>query len=287
MNTGIASSLEELHHFAHAESGKFSWPTLGLAIGTITTIIIASALAVTGVIPLWAAGVVNLIGFCAGYTVGHEVIHNNMIGRHRNYRWLNVLFGTLFFSIPFHSLCMHTFIHTRHHRYTNNRQKDPDAWIDGTNPFTVLFRIASHAPHYIYYVAKASKELPNRKTFLLRCAAEQGIPVLIAIGLIMAGYGKEVLIVWVAPALFVYPILAFFLDWLPHHKLGEGAPFESTRLLGAPQGPLGRIMGWLYLYQNYHLIHHLYPRVPWHRMRLIFEHGREVLAKNGAKIHFR
>ena len=44
---------------------------------------------------------------------------------------------------------------------------------------------------------------------------------------------------------------------------------------------------WLLLHQDRHLIHHLYPAVPWYRYRAVFREGRPLLEANGARIEGR
>ena len=279
------SDLESLKGVAFDETNRFAWPTFWLGVFTIIAISIATTLAVVGVIPLWFGGVINFCGFYTGYTVGHEIIHQNLIGRHRRLGWLNAVFGTLFFSVPFHSFTMHRFIHLRHHAYTNHPQKDPDAWINGRNVLELCFKLATHYLHYNYHAITATRGAPNRISFLLQSMTEQIVPILIASWLFFSGFALEITLLWLAPAILIYPFLAFTLDWAPHHGLGDGTPVTTSRLLGTPSGLSGKIFSWLYLYQNYHLIHHLYPRVPFYRYAHIYDVGEQSLRKEGANIY--
>ncbi len=276
--------MPELHRAALEECGKFAGTTLWLAIGVVGAIAGATTLALLGAIPLWVGGAANFCSFVAGYTVGHEIIHNNLTGRRRDLDWLNKVFGTVFFSVGFHSLTMHRFIHLRHHAHTNDAAKDPDAWINGRNPLELAFRLATHYPHYNYYAVKAALEAPGGMRFIARSMIEQVAPMIVAGACVAAGFGREALILWIGPAILLYPFLAFVLDWAPHHDLPTGSPCETSRLLGAPKGLLGKAFSWLYLFQNYHLIHHLWPRVPFYRYAALYEKGRPALARAGAKI---
>ncbi|WP_306251405.1 fatty acid desaturase [Parvularcula sp. IMCC14364] len=277
--------LVNLRADAKQETGRFAWVTFWLGVGTLLVIITATALALSGVMPLWLAGMINLAAFVAGYTVGHEIIHDSLIGRHTHLSWLNVFFGTLFFSVPFHSLTMHRYIHLRHHSHTNDPEKDPDAWISGRNSFALLLRLLTHYPHYQYHVIKWTRDMPARAAFLTRCLLEQTVPMAIAAVLILSGYGAEVFWMWILPSFLVYPVLAFILDWAPHHDLEVGTPLDNSRLLGTPQGVRGQLFTWLYLFQNYHLIHHLYPKVPFYRYKSLYERHSEELIAAGAAIY--
>ncbi|ODS00160.1 hypothetical protein AUC68_03355 [Methyloceanibacter methanicus] len=44
-------------------------------------------------------------------------------------------------------------------------------------------------------------------------------------------------------------------------------------------------MDWLYLFQNFHLIHHLFPRIPFYKYKDAFVDLRPVLEKEGAHIY--
>lgn len=276
--------MAELHRAALEECGVFAKTTLWIALGVVAVIIASSALALLGAIPFWLAALFNFCGMVAGYTVGHEIIHNNLTGRRRDLDWLNLWFGTVFFSVGFHSLTMHRFIHLRHHAHTNDPANDPDAWISGRNPWELAFKLATHYPHYNYYAIKAARETPEGAKFITRSMIEQITPMLLAGALVAAGFGRETFMLWILPALFLYPFLAFTLDWAPHHDLGRGSPFATSRLMGAPKGVSGKIFSWLYLFQNYHLIHHLWPRVPFYRYAALYARGRPALTLAGAKI---
>jgi beta-carotene hydroxylase len=279
------TSLDELRRAAFEEVGRFAWTTFWLATGTIVAIVTFTGLALAGIIPLWLGGLLNLCGFASGYTVAHEIIHDNLIGKHRHLWWLNKLFGTAFFSVPLHSLTMHTYIHTRHHAYTNDESRDPDRWINGRNPIKLLFRLVTHYAQYHLHVLKWTRGTANRRKFLTACALEEGIPMIVAAGLMMAGFAKEVALLWLMPSLLVYPTLAFILDWVPHQGLPAGTPCQTTRILGAPKGAQGLILTWLYLFQNYHLIHHLWPRVPFYRYTAVYNRGTRALEAAGAEIY--
>lgn len=284
LNETRANDLTSLKRIALSEANRFAWPTFWLGVGTIAAITIASGLALVGIIPLWLGGLINFCGFCAGYTVGHEIVHNNLTGNRRDLAWLNTFFATIFFSVPFHSFTMHKFLHLQHHAHTNHAKKDPDVWINGRNVFELLFKLATHYPHYQYHAIVATRGTPNRRAFLFRSMTEQIIPAMIAIGFMLSGYVLEVAILWLAPAILIYPVLALILDWVPHHNLPPGEALESTRLLGSPRGILGTAFNWLYLFQNYHLIHHLYPRVPFYQYANVYHRGEKPLRKNGAMV---
>ena len=100
----------------------------------------------------------------------------------------------------------------------------------------------------------------------------------VLIGLWMLGLGTPALALWIGPAFAASAIIAFFFEWVPHHPHTHRGRYLDTRVILAPglSVPL--------LAQNYHLVHHLYPRVPfylygrlyWAIADEIHEHGGRV-----------
>lgn len=81
--------------------------------------------------------------------------------------------------------------------------------------------------------------------------------------LVYFGYGMELLFLWFLATRIALFFLAVVFVYLPHH------PAEITAQENEYQATTIR-QGWewlltpLFVYQNYHLIHHLYPTVPFY-----------------------
>ena len=99
------------------------------------------------------------------------------------------------------------------------------------------------------------------------------IGVLVALDL-----GREALLLWILPGLAAATLLAFAFDWVPHHPHSVQGRFLDTRVLLVPGLTLPM------LWQNYHLVHHLYPRVPFHRYAACFREIRPDLEAKGSPI---
>jgi ring-1,2-phenylacetyl-CoA epoxidase subunit PaaE len=75
--------------------------------------------------------------------------------------------------------------------------------------------------------------------------------------------------------------LAF--DYLPHYPYDTKASdneFRATNL----KPEYSWLMTPVCLSQNYHLIHHLYPRVPFYRYPWVWHHAKQELIDAGARI---
>ena len=170
-------------------------------------------------------------------------------------------------------------LHLRHHSFTNHTEKDPDHWVHGAGALSIALRCLTIFPHYFrdFFVGVSSHSDAARAarrsalvSFLMM--------VFVALALSALGLGLQVLVLWVMPALLASGLLAFAFDWLPHTPHAERRRFLDTRVIE------GRALAALLFSQNYHLIHHLYPRVPFYRYRALFEKVRPELEREGSRI---
>jgi beta-carotene hydroxylase len=81
---------------------------------------------------------------------------------------------------------------------------------------------------------------------------------------------------WFAPALMVGVTLGLFFDYLPHR------PFRSRNRWHNARVYPGRLMNLLIMGQNYHLIHHLWPSIPWFEYQGAYGAMRHVLEAKGS-----
>ena len=78
-------------------------------------------------------------------------------------------------------------------------------------------------------------------------------------------------------------LLGFLFAWVVHTPFEETDRYRDTATILLPKplhGPLTR----LWLWQNYHAIHHLFPRVPYYRYDRLFDEIRPGMAERGAPI---
>jgi beta-carotene hydroxylase len=67
----------------------------------------------------------------------------------------------------------------------------------------------------------------------------------------------------------------------PHAAVGR---YVDTSTFIVP-GKLGTLVTVLWGYQNYHSIHHLFPRVPFYRYADLFAEIEDIMIAKGAPIH--
>jgi beta-carotene hydroxylase len=70
---------------------------------------------------------------------------------------------------------------------------------------------------------------------------------------------------------------------LVHHPYKEVGRYVDTSTIIAPR-PINSALTWAWLFQNYHSIHHLFPRVPFYQYRELFEAIEPIMLERGAPI---
>jgi fatty acid desaturase len=96
--------------------------------------------------------------------------------------------------------------------------------------------------------------------------------------IIAAGYGYRLLILWFTPWWIGQMVMLTLFTWAPHHDHAETGRYRNTRVSLWPGANL------LLLGQNYHLIHHMMPGVPYYRYEATFKALRLILESKGARI---
>jgi fatty acid desaturase len=91
-----------------------------------------------------------------------------------------------------------------------------------------------------------------RRYELLEWGLARGIFFMIVLAAARFDFLPFVFNCWFAPALMVGVTLGLFFDYLPHR------PFQSRNRWHNARVYPGRLMNWLIMGQNYHLIHHLW-----------------------------
>jgi len=239
-----------------------AWPTLLLLIVSVCTYALSISLYSMGVLTLGLTISINAMASYAAFTVGHDASHNALSSNKRLNDWCGRLSTVLLSPVPFFR--MFRYIHMQHHRFTNDEMEDPDYYCGSGSKLTLPLRWATLDIHYftIYLRPSVFKKRPEPEQRELIVAVIFAI-VVIAV-MLMMGWGLEYLLLFVIPTRIAVMFLAFSFDFLPHypHKIkGKENPYQAT---------LNRVgFEWLVtpvlLFQNYHLVHHLYPTVPFYR----------------------
>jgi len=254
-------------------------PTLLLLAGVYSGLAASSYFALSGQIPLWLAALVNGIIFYGTYTVVHEGVHDNIVGKKSRFRWVNMAAALLAAAPLWLLIYPHRASHMVHHRKCNT-DDDPDIYARGPFGVVTFWRIplailGQFNPLEQYRQCKAYRLTPwQRYVSIVTFACYLAI-VLAIVG---RGYGFELLILWFVPFFIGYAVMLVLFTWIPHHPHTQTGRYRDTRCSLWPAGNL------LTQGQNYHLIHHMMPWVPWYRYEKVFLEIRPALERHGATI---
>jgi beta-carotene hydroxylase len=89
------------------------------------------------------------------------------------------------------------------------------------------------------------------------------------------GFIKYILNFWFVPALVVGIALGLFFDYLPHRPFRERDRWKNARVYPSS------ILNLLILGQNYHLVHHLWPSIPWYKYQPAYYATKPLLDAKG------
>lgn len=277
-------NLKSVQRCAEAQIGGLAWPTIALSTSGIAAFALIISLTIAGVLPVWLAAVVNLPVYFVLYTGLHETSHRNYHGRNKSMRWVNHAFGLVIGWIMFYPYSMHDYIHLTHHANTNDLKKDPDAWMRGDSFLAVFARAATLPWRYWSFTLGNKIKEPGGAKFIAKILL-QGLPTLIGVGtLVSLGLWQVALIAWFGSLVVAVGILGVCFDWIVHHPHKDKSLFGGTRVFAARKGWKRYALKAALLGQNYHLIHHIYPRTPFYRYDRVFERSEDFLRAQGVNI---
>ena len=221
-----------------------------------------------GILPLGWAMLINSIASYMSFSIAHDATHSAVCANRRLNDWAGRLAMMLLEPGPFFQVFR--FVHMKHHRFTNDGEKDPDVYC-GTGPRWMLpFKWLTL--DYVYFKTYLSpnvfKKRPKSERREFYLAALFALSVVTAFTL--TGWLHYYLLLFFIPTRIAKYIIVIAFDFLPHYPHEAYAKDEPYRCTSNRVG-----MEWLltpiFIYQNYHLVHHLYPAVPFYRYLKIWK----------------
>ncbi len=272
-------SMKQMRGRWKVYAGDIAWPTAGLLLAILIGEAGMWAAVVTGTVAVgWAVLPATLLAY-ASFTVMHEASHGNIAGKSKGATRAETAMGWVSAVPLLAPYPVFKLLHLKHHSHTNHPEKDPDFWVVSSSKLGVIARCWSIIPkfYFDFVCGEAGRSKSGRA---MRPQVLAGIVVMLGAlgGLIALGLVTEALLLWVVPAWLASGLLALAFDWLPHHPHSAQGRFRDTRILLIPGVTLAL------LWQNYHLIHHLYPRIPFYRYGRCFRDIRPLLEAEGAPI---
>ena len=266
----------------------------GVAWPTIITFFVAAAVIITLQV-LYAKEQIHLLPHLiitsyfmyVMYTPLHEASHQNISGANQKYRFLNPLFGFLSALFYLHSYTQHTWSHLELHKHAIDKDLDPDYIIKGSNWFSIMARGFFILLIKDYFYIKNEK-LKNDKIAKIKMkigTIESLIPVILLIIFtnVFSVPWYHFILSYVIPLLFAVMLLGIFFDYLVHMPHQSSEKFGDTNVIRTKKW-LDYPMTWIWSYQNYHGMHHLFPRLPFYKYKKVFMDKEDELIRLGLPI---
>jgi ring-1,2-phenylacetyl-CoA epoxidase subunit PaaE len=259
---------------------KLALPTVGVFVAALTAFVLSTTGYIHGWVPIWVTMGVNAAVTFVMFTVVHDASHYSISST----RWVNGFLGRLawLFVVPIVAFPSFGYIHIQHHRHANDDHDDPDTFASHGSLWLLPFRWSIAEYFYIRYYLPRARSRPVAEvaeTLFMLTLSLAGLIVAI-----VTGNFWTLAVVFVIPQRIGLTILAWWFDWLPHHGL------EDTQRSNRYRATRNRVGAeWLFtpilLSQNYHLVHHLHPSVPFYRYLKTWARNEEAYLERNAAIN--
>ena len=192
------------------------------------------------------------------YLPSHEAQHNIIAGKGKPLRWLNELVGHVS-TIPLAYPCrVLRATHMEHHKFTNDPAKDCDTDIHTRSTAHFVGKIIwDRQPASDRSSAYGrSLERTGQEHLIIDAVLMQSLYLSILFVMAWTGHALEAFFLWWLPKFLAEFHLNYYLAWKPHQPGVEQGRYRGTH---ASKSRLGNILS---AGIQYHIIHHLYPRIP-------------------------
>lgn len=233
-------------------------PTLCLLLGCFATFALSAYGMVAGWMPIPLGMIINGLVIYAAFTPLHDGTHRAVS---RN-RLLNDVISTLSgqLLLPGFEVAIYRIIHLAHHKSTGEHHEDPDE--PGTRSLAefLLYGLFLELYWAHWYLKRLNQwsTAQNMRVLLGVCLMASWYAIWIA-----SPWALEWLLIWWIPQRIGAVLILYAFAYIQHPPGVEQReyPIRATGIL-RPNKWLGPLM----LGQNAHLIHHLYPQIPWYRL---------------------
>lgn len=267
---------------ARRHIGKFPWFTVIGAFVNLALWVSLWPLVFMGLIPVWLGLIIATITATISYLPSHEAQHDIITRPGSKLFWLNETVGylsTIPLALPYQ---VAKITHREHHLHTNHDDLDPDISSRANGPWHAIWRtIQNRQPRGKGAFNAYGRTLIRLKRFdALRAGALYRFGwYVILFGLAWSGHAIEAACLWWLPHHLAYTYIQYYLSWAPHHPAKETGRLRATRSFRAAVGNI------LSFGMQFHIVHHLHPRIPLLRTEEAYWEMRPILEARGANVH--
>ena len=216
--------------------------------------------------PHWLCFSVNTLALHCSGTVIHDACHQSA---HRH-RIVNAILGHCSALILVFAFPVFTRVHLQHHGNVNHPKDDPDHYVSTGGPLWLI------AVRFLYHEVFFFQRRLWRNYELLEWFISRLIVITIVYISVQYHFLGYILNFWFIPAFIVGITLGLFFDYLPHRPFVERSRWKNARVYP------GKVLNILILGQNYHLIHHLWPSIPWYNYQPAYYLMKPLLDEKGS-----
>jgi len=216
--------------------------------------------------PHWLCFSINILALHCSGTIIHDACHQSA---HRN-RIVNAILGHCSALILAFAFPVFTRVHLQHHGNVNHPNDDPDHYVSTGGPLWLI------AVRFLYHEVFFFQRRLWRNYELLEWFMSRLIIITIVYISVQYHFLGYILNFWFIPAFLVGITLGLFFDYLPHRPFVERNRWKNARVYP------GKVLNILILGQNYHLIHHLWPSIPWYNYQPAYYLMKPLLDEKGS-----
>ena len=259
--------------------GRFPWGSVLWAVLNLACWLSLWPLTMMGILPAWAAFLIASANCALCYLPSHEAQHD-IIGRPgSNTRWLNEAVGhlsTIPILLPYRVAKL---THLEHHKHANNPELDPDYGVHADTALQSAWQtIRQQQPGEKTNAYGDALARIGRPEVALDAVIYELVYYAIMIGLCWSGHALEAALIWFLPKHIGLIYIRHYLSWAPHNPgMGKGR-YKDTRSFRSAVGNV------LSMGMQYHIVHHLHPRIPLMRTPRAYWEMRDIPKARGCRL---
>jgi fatty acid desaturase len=253
-----------------------AWSTLFVFLACCATTVWVVTVCLGGQLPFVIGTLLLIAVVFASLTPTHECAHGSL----SRARVVNEVVGRISVFWLLGVFSAYRYIHLMHHKHTNDSTRDPDHWSGrGSRWWVLMLRWLTIDLQYYYFYFSRIRERPAWELVEVAVVAVTiygGLTILF-----VTGYAAVAVWLVLVPVRLGSALNSYVFGYLPHKPFQITVHENRYRTTLVRPSPLLTV---LTLYNNFHLIHHLYPGVPFHRLSRIWHAQEEFLCGQGVEV---
>jgi beta-carotene hydroxylase len=274
-----AMMREELE-IARKHMGRVPWEMVAWGLGNFVLFVSLFPLVMTGVLPLWLGFILATLCCTLAYLPSHEAQHSIIAAEGTPLRWLNELVGHVSLIPLVFPYRVAWITHREHHAHANDPELDPDygskadTWVEAA--WNSLRGRQGRDDRYAACLRRSDDPMVGRA--VAESAALNLAYYTVLAAMAWSGFALEAAFLWWLPRRIGFTYILIFLSWAPHYPFEEKGRYADTR---AWKSPVGTILS---LGMEYHIVHHLFPKIPLLQTGPAYWELRDLIEKRGIRI---